>query len=372
MPVSFDIRRVSEMVDFLTHKRSVFTIVPQLSMRIGFARQIKAHSLLMACVLASFASANRVAAQNDVQPAPSTSAETNAANLLRSNLQLQEQLHRVQLSIEENRQQADAAAIQNAQSISSRLQTLEQTLAAERARDIDAVKSSTRLMWMVACTFGAVGLLAILLMAYQWRTVSHLAEMVLPSGQMLGPVIGPIPFGEEGRLLGNGSVQRANTQLLAALGSLEKRIQELEQPGSAPKASAPADVFSTPLPLAPAGASIHDAAILEPVANGNRIRLLVGKGQSLLNLDKAEEALACFDEALATEPAQTDALLKKAAALERLRKFPEAIECYDRAIAADGSLTIAYLSKGGLFNRIERFEEALECYEQALRAQEKR
>jgi len=146
------------MVDFLTHKRSVFTIVPQLSMRIGFARQIKAHSLLMACVLASFASANRVAAQNDVQPAPSTSAETNAANLLRSNLQLQEQLHRVQLSIEENRQQADAAAIQNAQSISSRLQTLEQTLAAERARDIDAVKSSTRLMWMVACTFGATPL----------------------------------------------------------------------------------------------------------------------------------------------------------------------------------------------------------------------
>jgi len=175
--------------------------------------------------------------------------------LLRSNLQLQEQLHRVQLSIEENRQQADASAILNAQSISSRLQILEQTLAAERTRDVDAVRSSTRLMWLVACTFGAVGLLAMLLMAYQWRTVSHLAEILLPSGQMFGSGSALPPFGgDDGRLLGNGSAQRANTQLLGAMGLLEKRIQELEQTGgSGSRKSAPAEGFSTPLPLAATG-----------------------------------------------------------------------------------------------------------------------
>ena len=64
--------------------------------------------------------------------------------------------------------------------------------------------------------------------------------------------------------------------------------------------------------------------------------------------------------------------MKKGAALERLRKLDEAIACYDRAIAADGSLTVAYLYKGGLFNRMERFSEALECYEQALHTQEAR
>jgi len=58
--------------------------------------------------------------------------------------------------------------------------------------------------------------------------------------------------------------------------------------------------------------------------------------------------------------------------LEKLEKLDEAVECYDRAIAADNSMTIAYLYKGGLFNRMERFNEALECYEQALRTQEKR
>jgi tetratricopeptide (TPR) repeat protein len=50
----------------------------------------------------------------------------------------------------------------------------------------------------------------------------------------------------------------------------------------------------------------------------------------------------------------------------------DAMQCYDRAIARDGSLTIAYLHKGGLFNRLERFDDALACYEQALRTQEKR
>ena len=64
--------------------------------------------------------------------------------------------------------------------------------------------------------------------------------------------------------------------------------------------------------------------------------------------------------------------MKKGAALERLRKLDEAIVCYDRAIAADASLTVAHLYKAGLLNRMERFNEALECYEKALRTQETR
>jgi tetratricopeptide (TPR) repeat protein len=63
--------------------------------------------------------------------------------------------------------------------------------------------------------------------------------------------------------------------------------------------------------------------------------------------------------------------VKKGSALERLRRWEEAMACYDRALAIDSSLTIAYLYKGGLYNRMERFTEALECYEKALHTQEK-
>ena len=58
-------------------------------------------------------------------------------------------------------------------------------------------------------------------------------------------------------------------------------------------------------------------------------------------------------------------------ALERLRRTEEALDCYDRAIAVDGSLTAAYLHKGSVFNRLERYEEALRCYEQALQTEQR-
>jgi tetratricopeptide (TPR) repeat protein len=74
--------------------------------------------------------------------------------------------------------------------------------------------------------------------------------------------------------------------------------------------------------------------------------------------------------ALGLEPEHAEALVKKGGALEKLGRTDEAIACYDRAIAADETLTIAHLHKGGLFNRLARYDEALECYEQALRTQE--
>jgi tetratricopeptide (TPR) repeat protein len=112
----------------------------------------------------------------------------------------------------------------------------------------------------------------------------------------------------------------------------------------------------------------HDIAAEE----AERVSLLLGKGQSMLNLDDAQAAAECFEQALRIDPSNAEAWVRKGTALERLQQLNEAVECYDRAIASDGSLTIAYLHKGGLFNRMERYNEALECYEKALRTQEKR
>ena len=102
-----------------------------------------------------------------------------------------------------------------------------------------------------------------------------------------------------------------------------------------------------------------------------RIALLLGKGQALLNLQQADNALACFDEVITLDPTNAEAFVRKGIALERLGRLDEAIDSYDRAIALDDSMTMAYLSKGGVFNRLERYGEALQCYEQALRVQKK-
>jgi len=298
--------------------------------------------------------------------------ETNTLETQRSWLQVQEQLHAMQLAVERNRQETDAAAARSAEALGKQLQGIEQALATQRAQELDAMQSSNRVMLIVAGSFAGLGLVAMLLTAYfQWRTVSRLAELSasLPLGRALGPgpAIGALGPGD-GDPFALGPAQASNQRLLGALGRLEQRILELEHTSRPPlgQGEPPAQHKTPPL-------SSHGSGTLGPEAEAAaRITMLLGKGQSHLNLDQAAEALACFDEALALDANNAEAFVKKGAALERLRKLDEAVACYDRAIAADGSLTVAYLYKAGLLNRMERFKEALECYEQALRTQETR
>jgi len=232
-------------------------------------------------------------------------------------------------------------------------------------------------MLIVAGSFATLGFVAMLLMAYfQWRTISRLAEIsaALPVSYALGagPPVAALGAGETQRVL-LGPPGQANQQLLGALERLENRILELEHTARPPLPKSAARPVEMPALAQPSHGDAAEASGDEPAATeAARLTLLLGKGQSLLNLDQAEEALACFNEVLALDPRHPEALVKKGAALERLRKADEAIACYDQAIAADKTMTVAYLYKGGLFNRLERFGEALECYEQALRTQENR
>jgi tetratricopeptide (TPR) repeat protein len=244
-------------------------------------------------------------------------------------------------------------------------------LASQRAQELEAMQSSNKVMLIVAGVFAGLGFLAMLFMAFfQWRTISRLAEIAaaLPLVHPLGPRSPAAALAAaEAHLLSTGPADQSNQRLLGALEQLEKRISQLEHsPAPAQHNGGSLDPAASPSAPAPAG----ETAAVTPEAA--RISMLLGKGQSLLNLDQAEEALACFDQVLALNHSHSEALVKKGAALERLRKLDEAIACYDKAIAADSSLTVAYLYKGGLFNRMERFGEALECYEQALRTQESR
>jgi len=294
---------------------------------------------------------------------------SNTDETLRSYLQLQEQLHSMQVSLEKNRQEAENAAARSAEALAGRLLAIEQSLSAQRARELEGLQSANRWMLVAAGIFAAVGCLTVLSMAYfQWRTVSKLAEISssLPRAFGAAAALGGPGAGGSSVLSVGGSVDQSNMRLLGTIERLEKRILEIESsthPAHHSQALDPEGHASSEPPGRTNGKGLSDERA--------RFDSLLGKGQSLLNLEKVEEALACFDEILATEPRHVETLMKKAAALERLGKLEEAVKCCDEAIAADGSLTVAYLYKGGLFNRMERFSEALACYEQALQAKEK-
>ena len=93
-------------------------------------------------------------------------------------LQIQAQLHDTQLTIEKNRQQAEAEAQRNADAMAARIADLQQTIATLRASELAATQKTQQLTLILAGTFGTIGLGVILLMAYaQWRTVTRLAEL---------------------------------------------------------------------------------------------------------------------------------------------------------------------------------------------------
>jgi tetratricopeptide (TPR) repeat protein len=102
-----------------------------------------------------------------------------------------------------------------------------------------------------------------------------------------------------------------------------------------------------------------------------QIDLLLGKGETLLGLQKPENALACFEEAIALDRNRPEAHVKKATALERLGRIEEALLSYDTAIDLDDTITAAYLGKGSAYNSLERYGEALDCYERALRTHQR-
>jgi tetratricopeptide (TPR) repeat protein len=307
-------------------------------------------------------------------PAPSAAqqADTNSQEMLRVYLQLQEQLHSTQLAIEQNRREAKEVAEQNAEILANRLHAVEAALAAQRARELDAMQSSNRVLLIVAGTFATFGFLVMLVIAYfQWRTVHGLAQVapVLPEARALPA--------SEVPLLSIGPAEPPNNKLLGALERLEKRIHELEltpHESLHEGASSPINVSGAPAVVEVTQSNGDSSNGEETLASSRsvRVQMLLGKGLSMLNLDKPAEALNCFDEVLKSDPKNSEALVRRGLALERLQLLNEAIESYDRAIALNDSMTIAYLHKGGLFNRMERFDEALACYEQALRTQERK
>ncbi|MGH7976013.1 MAG: tetratricopeptide repeat protein [Limisphaerales bacterium] len=312
---------------------------------------------LIVCVCV-FAGAQIFAAETN--PVVSTQTTDNSTQSVANGfLLIQEQLHATQLTIENNRQEAEAEAKRNADEMNARFQALEQIIATQHATDTAATQKIEQLTLLLAGVFGLVCVAVMLLMAYlQWRAVARLVALIAPSSSALVLDNGrPLPTLDAG-----AAVAQSNARLFGAVDILEKRILELEQISHQPLAKK-----KTPGTLESENGTTTAAEDRDAcVAN------LITEGQSLLDAQAPEKALECFDMALAIEPRHAEALVKKAGALEKLDRLDEAFACYDRAIEADDSLAIAYLQKGGLLNRLERYDEALQCYEQALRSQEKK
>jgi serine/threonine protein kinase len=90
------------------------------------------------------------------------------------------------------------------------------------------------------------------------------------------------------------------------------------------------------------------------------------KGGSLNALGRHEEALVCYNQALAIDPRIAVAWNNKGVSLAAIARWEEAISCYDQALAIDPRIAGAWSNKGKALAALGRREEAIGCYDQAV------
>lgn len=331
---------------------------------------------------------------------PAAPEELSQAELLKSYLQLREQLHATQLAIGISRAEAEAAARAQAAAIAEKLEGIKAAIETERERhrlemdrsnaererirtetlranaereqrQTEVERSNRNVLWAVgAC--GGLGLLALLLTpVFQWWTIKRLSASAWRE---------PLAAGNSPQLLTEGAANIAaadqtvavsNQRLMSAIDRMEKRISDFETRWVTPvpfPATSSNTMVAGPTGSRPAISIVELAP--RPAEQPTRISVLLAKGQSLVDMGKTVEALGCYNEVLKIDLNHPEALVKRGAALEKLKQDDEAIQCYDRAIKADRKMTLAYLHKGAVCNRLERYEEALKCYQQALLVEE--
>ena len=279
--------------------------------------------------------------------------------------------------IEQIRREMDAALARNAEAINgASLALIEPALARIQQRQTEALQGANRTVLLVAGIFATVGFLAIVIITLILvRALGRFSEVAAANGPARREL--PAPSGNVKSLeppadsqAADSAVAQTSARFTGAIEQLQRRIRELEHGlqttsegeagGSIAQARAlPVAAHETP---SPGGADPQT----EPAVVTSRTVVLLGKGQSLMNLGEAKDALSCFEQALALEPNNTDLLVKKGLALEQLENWDEALGSYNRALSLDPGLTVAYLYKGGVCNRLQRYQEALQSYERAL------
>ena len=90
------------------------------------------------------------------------------------------------------------------------------------------------------------------------------------------------------------------------------------------------------------------------------------KGGALSALGRHEEAIACFDKALAVNPRYAHCWNNKGAVLFAIRRYEESLSCFDKSLTIDANQVNAWSNMGNVLETLGRHEEAIRCQDKAL------
>jgi len=89
-------------------------------------------------------------------------------------------------------------------------------------------------------------------------------------------------------------------------------------------------------------------------------------GLAYIERGQWDQAIACFQKAISTQPTYTSAHCNLGNALLQQGNYKEAIISFKEALSIDPNFAEVYYNLGIALNKIEKFEEAIACFEAAI------
>ena len=105
--------------------------------------------------------------------------------------------------------------------------------------------------------------------------------------------------------------------------------------------------------------------MLNRLNNKNALELY-NQGNTLIQLQRYEEALATYEKAIDIKPDYPQALSGQGKALFQLKKYQESLTAYDKAIQIQPNYLEAWTNRGFVLVRLKRYSEAIATVDKAL------
>ncbi len=119
------------------------------------------------------------------------------------------------------------------------------------------------------------------------------------------------------------------------------------------------------------GKHLEALALYERALNQNAeyVPALYGKGAALFLLERYEESLVAYEQAIQASSDHPDAryYYGKASVLRKLQRDEECLAAYDEAIRLNPRRVLVYKEKANLLQKLERYEEAIQVLDQLTR-----
>jgi len=91
-----------------------------------------------------------------------------------------------------------------------------------------------------------------------------------------------------------------------------------------------------------------------------------GQGKTLFKLKQYTEALAAYDKAIQIQPDYVEAWSGRGFILQKLQRYPEAIAAFDKALQLHDDYPEVWNAKGEVFTELKQYDNAIKAYEKAI------